>query len=112
MRGEGMIAQVVINSNVKQLNKKFDYIIPKELEDQVVVGATVLVPFGNSKTLKEAFVIDIKESSEFAVKEIAKVENNYLTEEKINLAHLMARRYFCNYADCIKLMMPPRNIKT
>ena len=30
-----------------------------------------------------------------------------LTEENIVLAKLMARKYFCNISDCIKLMLPP-----
>ena len=30
-----MIAQVIIDSNVKTLNKTFDYAVPKELEKEV-----------------------------------------------------------------------------
>ena len=47
-----MIAEVIINSNVKNLNRKFDYIIPEELEAQAIVGARVLLPFGNKKELE------------------------------------------------------------
>ena len=30
-----------------------------------------------------------------------------LNEDRINLAKLMAHKYFCNISDCIKLMLPP-----
>ena len=103
-----MIAQVIINSNVKNLNKIFDYNVPQEMEGTICVGDRILVPFGNKKTLEEGFVIGFKEKSEFKLKDIVKVQDGIkLTKENIELAKLMARRYFCNISDCIKLMLPP-----
>lgn len=103
-----MIAQVIINSNVKSLNKLFDYAVPSTMQGIICVGDRVLVPFGNKKELEEAFVIDFKDASNFHVKEIAKIQEGVkLTKDNIELAKLMARRYFCNIADCIKLMLPP-----
>lgn len=101
-----MVAEVIINSIAKELNRSFDYIIPKNLENEIRVGTRVFVPFG-AKKKEEGYVINIKETSEFANKEIIKIEDNFLNEENINLAKLMARRYFCNISDCIKLMLPP-----
>lgn len=48
-----MIAEVIINSNVKSLNKTFDYAIPEKLEGMVKVGSRVCVPFGNSKKVQD-----------------------------------------------------------
>lgn len=103
-----MIAEVIINSIAKELNRSFDYIIPKSLAKELKIGARVFVPFGRQKK-EEGFIINIKETSSFANKEIISIEDNLLNEEKINLAKLMARRYFCNISDCIKLMLPPGN---
>ena len=105
-----MIAEVIINSNVKNLNRKFDYIIPEELEAQAIVGARVLLPFGNKKELEEGYIVGIKETSEYLdkLKSIAKIESKlHLSDEKIELAKWMAHRYFCNISDCMKLMLPP-----
>lgn len=103
-----MYAEIIINSNARALNRIFDYIIPNSLENAIKVGSRIFVPFGNGKKLEDGFVIGIKEKSEFANKEIAKIdEEESLTEEKILLAKLMARKYFCNISDCIKLMLPP-----
>ena len=103
-----MIAQVIINSNVKNLNKIFDYNVPGKMEGTICVGDRILIPFGNKKTLEEGFVIGFKEKSEFKVKDIASIQDGIkLTEDNIELAKLMARRYFCNISDCIKLMLPP-----
>lgn len=101
-----MIAEVIINRGAKKLNRTFDYNIPKELEDLILVGSKVLVPFGNGGKLAEAFVVGIKEKSTFELKNIAKLEEN-LTDKQITLAKWMAKRYFCNISDCIKLMLTP-----
>ena len=103
-----MFAEVIINSNAKALNKTFDYIVPTELEKDIKVGSRVFVPFGNGSKTDDGFVINLKDNSEFANKEIIKIEiDDSLNEFKINLARLMARKYFCNISDCIRLMLPP-----
>ena len=70
-----MVAEVIINSKAKQLNRTFDYNIPKEMEELILIGSKVLVPFGKMKTLEEAHVVKIKEKSQYEIKDIAKVEN-------------------------------------
>lgn len=101
-----MVAEVIINSTAKKLNRTFDYQIPKELEDMVLVGSKVLVPFGRFKSLEEAHVVKIKKTSEYEIKNIAKVETE-LTDKQIELARWMSKRYFCNFSEGIKLMQTP-----
>ncbi len=103
-----MIAEIIINSNARVLNRTFDYIVPIQMEKNIKIGTRVFVPFGKGKKIEDGFVIHLKETSEFAKKEIANIiEKESLTEENILLAQLMARKYFCNISDCIKLMLPP-----
>ncbi len=79
-----------------------------QLHGIISVGDRVLVPFGNKKSLEEGFVIELKEKSNYKVKDIISIQEGIkLTKENIELAKLMARRYFCNISDCIKLMLPP-----
>lgn len=102
-----MIAEVILNSNAKQLNKVFDYQIPSELETDIHLGTRVLVPFSNRKELDEGYVVNIKPFSEYKVKNIKEINGHYLEEQSIKLANWMSKRYFCNVSDCIKLMLPP-----
>ena len=95
-----MIAEVIINRSAKKLNRTFDYNIPKNLEELIMIGSTVLVPFGKSAEGKETnlatgYVVGIKENTAYEVKDIANVKHN-LTENQIELAKWMAKRYFCN----------------
>lgn len=103
-----MIAEVILNSNSKQLNRVFDYQIPEDIASKVKIGSRVLVPFANRKEPEEGFVVNIKETSSYQVKAIKQVdETEYISQENIELAKWMAKRYFCNISDCIKLMLPP-----
>lgn len=109
-----MYAEVIINSNAKALNRIFDYVVPNDMENTIKVGTRVFVPFGRGTKLEDGFVINLKKESEIVqkenikLKEIAKIEiKESLTENNIILAKLMARKYFCNISDCIKLMLPP-----
>ena len=103
-----MLAEVIINRTAKKLNRTFDYHIPEELEGLIFVGSKVLVPFGKGEKLEEAFVTKLKETTNYEskIKAIVKIEEQ-LKEEQIQLAKWMAKRYFCNIADCIKLMLTP-----
>lgn len=102
-----MFAEIILNTNAKQLNKTFDYCVPKELEKNIAIGVRVLVPFGNSKRAKEGFVMKLKEESSFANKNILSIEKDGITEQNMKLANFMSKRYFCNVFDAIKLMLPP-----
>ena len=101
-----MVAEIIINRTAKKLNRTFDYNIPKEIGEYIIIGSKVLVPFGKGETLEEGFVVNIKENSEYEVKDIKQIEDT-LTDKQISLAKWMAKRYFCNVSDCIKLMLTP-----
>ncbi len=105
-----MIAEVIINRTAKKLNRIFDYRIPENLEGLIFVGSKILVPFGKSGKLEEAFVVGLKEKTNYPneIKEIAKLEEQ-LKDKQIALAKWMAKKYFCNVSDCIKLMLTPGN---
>ena len=100
-----MVAEVIIDSNVSKLNKTFDYEIPADLNIQI--GSRVFVPFGSKKELDEGIVVNIKEKSEYKVKQIAGLQEEQIDDNYIELAKWMGHRYFCNIAECLKLMLPP-----
>ena len=100
-----MVAEVIIDSSISKLNRIFDYEIPANLN--IKVGSRVFVPFGNKKELEEGIVVNIKQNSEYKIKEIAGLQEEQIGDEYIELAKWMGHRYFCNVADCLKLMLPP-----
>ena len=102
-----MYIEVILNNKVKILNRTFDYIVPENMKDGLNIGSRVLVPFGRST--KDAYVIGFKDKSEFECKEILEVlTTEEISEEKLALAKIMSKRYFCNLSECIKLMLNPK----
>jgi len=99
--------EVILNNKVKILNRTFDYIVPENMKDGLNIGSRVLVPFGRST--KDAYVIGFKDKSDFECKEILEVlTTEEISEEKLALAKIMSKRYFCNLSECIKLMLNPK----
>ena len=102
-----MYIEVILNNKVKILNRTFDYIVPEHMKDGLNIGLRVLVPFGRST--KDAYVIGFKDKSDFECKEILEVlTTEEISEEKLALAKIMSKRYFCNLSECIKLMLNPK----
>lgn len=103
-----MYIEVILNNKVKILNRTFDYIVPEHMKDGLNIGSRVLVPFGRS-TKDDAYVIGFKDKSDFECKEILEVlTTEEISEEKLALAKIMSKRYFCNLSECIKLMLNPK----
>ena len=102
-----MYIEVILNNKVKILNRTFDYIVPEHMKDGLNIGSRVLVPFGRST--KDAYVIGFKDKSDFECKGILEVlTTEEISEEKLALAKIMSKRYFCNLSECIKLMLNPK----
>ena len=110
------IAKVLINTSVKTLNKVYDYIIPKLLEENAKLGKRVKVDFGKGRKSEEGIIVKIEEKSaeyiknlSYKLKEIISVldEESYINEKKLKLAKYISHVYFCNVYDALKLMLPP-----
>ena len=104
-----MIAEVIVNSKATELNRVFDYQVPEGyiIGENIDIGYRVLVSFANYKQLEIGYIIGFKETSEFKCKNISRVCDRAFDLEKYNLAKWMARRYFCNLSDTLRLLVPP-----
>lgn len=104
-----MIAEIIVNSSANELNRIFDYKVPDDYEigKSIDIGYRVLVSFANYKNLEIGYIIGFKENSEFKCKTISKVCDRAFDEKKLKLAKDMAKRYFCNLSDTLKLLVPP-----
>ena len=105
-----MIAQVYVNTKNLNIDKPFDYLVPKELEGKIAVGTRVKVPFGGGNIPKEAFVTELKDKSDFSsLKPIRSVTDEFpvLTKEGIRLCFYMRERYFCTFFEAATLCSPP-----
>ena len=105
-----MIAQVYVNTKNLNIDKPFDYLVPKDIEDKICVGCRVKVPFGGGNLPKEAFVTLLKEESDFSsLKPVKSIMEDFpaLTKSAVSLCFYMRERYFCTFWDAASIMLPP-----
>ncbi len=103
-----MYAGVVIEYNVKTLNKTFDYKVPQSMFNRLKVGHKVLVPFG--RQVVEGFVLSIhdKKKENLEYKEMIRIidEDFYLNDELLNLGKFMSEETLSNLISCYQIMLP------
>ena len=78
-----MVAEIIINSMAKQLNKTFDYIVPDNLINTVKIGNRVFVPFGSKNSATEGYIIGLKKNSYFAQIKFVASRFNFLVVEQL-----------------------------
>ncbi|WP_338489191.1 hypothetical protein [Ruoffia tabacinasalis] len=103
-----MIVKVVIDIPAKQVNRSFDYAVPKDWESAIKLGSRVQVPFGNMK--RTGFVVDITDETEFngKLKPIHSIMDYdvFLNEELIELSDYLAEYLQCFRISVLQAMLP------
>ena len=101
-----MIANVIVDVNIKQLNRPFDYLVPTELESLVEPGSRVLVPFGARNII--GFIINLTTGDEIGLKPVHQVLDVIpsLPQDLLSLGEVVARETSANLVAVYKLMIP------
>lgn len=103
-----MIASCIIDIKNKQVNKTFDYNIPKKLDGILKLGSRVRVNFANK--IRVAFVIDIKEDSSFnsKLKDIEDIIdiNPLINSEGIEIAKYISENNFAFMISSLENLIP------
>jgi len=107
-----LFARVVIDSNLPQLSREFEYTVPPALFGTIAVGSEVEVPFGRSKAKQVGYVVALSTTKEYdgIVNEITAVRSRWpmLPAATYDLLRTLAHRQSCSIADLIRLALPAR----
>lgn len=102
-----MYVKVLIETRVKSNDMTFTYHVPSNVEDNLLIGKRVLVPFSNRTV--EGFVLgyDAK-TNDYEIKDIIKIidEEPVLNDELIILGIYMSKKYLCPLINCYQSMLP------
>lgn len=101
------IASVIVDVPAKQTDKTFDYLIPQRLENVVVPGVRVNVPFGPRNI--QGFVTGIKTESDFKkLKEIVEPLDltPVLNKELLTLGDWLTEHTLCYKISAFQVMLP------
>lgn len=104
-------ADIIIDISHEAIDKTFQYIIPKELEEAVSVGMQVRVPFGKADRIRSGYVIGISENPDFdtdKMKELTGIVGGSIPIEGklIKLAAWMREKYGSTMINCLMTTMP------
>ena len=101
-------AEVLIEYEVKSLDKVFTYKIPSFLLDKIKVGMKVKVPFNNKSI--NGLVLKLKNScdEQFEIKEIIEILNEDIVfdDEMFKIAEKLKNLTLCSLSTAFKTMVP------
>ena len=105
------LAEVVVSTSVRQLDKAFNYIVPDNLRGRVQKGMRVLIPFGPGGKRYEGYVTGFSGESQVNADKLKSIldvcdEEPALTDEMLNLAYWMRDKYYTTLADCLRCVLP------
>jgi len=87
-------ARVVVESDLLQLDREFDFLVPENLSRSVRVGQRVRFQLGRTKKLASGFIASLPLESTFATSELVEIVDlePVVTEEIFKLARQVANR--------------------
>lgn len=105
-----MIAKVVFDNREHNIDRFFDYNIPKRMEGVIVPGIRVRVPLGRGNLSAFGIVVSVSEKSEYEIlKDISGYtdKNPVCSEKMINLCMWLKKQCFCSFYQALRLVAPP-----
>ncbi|MGN6575548.1 MAG: primosome assembly protein PriA, partial [Nocardioides sp.] len=105
------VARVLVDVPLAHLDRPFDYLVPRKLDDQVVAGSRVKVRFAGQDV--DGFVLERVEASDhegrLAPLRRAVSAEPVLLPAVARLSEVVAARYAGTRSDVLRLAVPPRH---
>ena len=60
-----LYADVIVDISHEKLDRSFQYLVPRELEDEIHVGMVAAIPFGNGNKERKGYVIGLSEDAKY-----------------------------------------------
>ena len=86
-----MYAKIIIDITHEKLDRTFEYEVPKDMEDGLAIGSSVLVPFGNQDRLRQGFVVGFAKECSFDPEKIKAIHGKApksVSIEAVSYTHL------------------------
>ena len=103
------IAKIAVAAAVYSIDKPYDYLLPKTLEEKANPGMRVVVPFGKGNRRSEGIILwleSLQEQRNLKMVESLLDEEPVMDDRMIRLAAFLRERYFCTMFDAVRAMLP------
>lgn len=106
-------ANIIVDISMEKLDRTFQYRVPETLEESLVPGMQVEIPFGNGNRTLTGYVLEVTDRCEYdpeRMKEILRVSDKGIAIEgqMIALAAWMRRTYGSTMNQALKTVLPVR----
>lgn len=103
-----IIAEVIVDIPVREVDRIFDYLVPPELASRISVGSVVLIPFGRTRQI--GYVVGFTGSS--GAKKLVSIEavlneRPVFDDRMVDVCRWIAKYYLSTLGEALKLAIPP-----
>lgn len=110
-----MIANIVLESKTRVLDRLFSYKVPEKFINSIKEGSRVIVPFGLGNSKRLGIVVELTDEPlvDVKLKDIFKLidEESLVSEDLIETAMFMRERYLSDLSSAFQQILPPGNWK-
>lgn len=104
-------ADVIVDISVESLDKTYQYRIPKELEQQAVLGASVRIPFGKGNRIIQGYIVGLSDHPQFDLEKMKELDSMVegklpIEGQLITLAAFIKENYGGTMNDALKTVIP------
>ncbi|MDO4276154.1 MAG: primosomal protein N' [Eubacteriales bacterium] len=104
-------ADIIIDISHEKVDRSFQYIVPRDLEEEIQVGMVASVPFGNGNHVRKGYVVGLSEEPRFETGKMKKIQGLISDEETtesrlIALASWMRKNYGSTMIQALKTVLP------
>lgn len=101
-------ARVVVESDLLQLDREFDFVIPEQLDEEIRFGQRVSFLLGRAKKEQSGFVVDIRDQSEFATTKLISIASTtpVLTRDILEFCRAVSLRQCVALGESLKAAIP------
>lgn len=104
-----LIARVAVDKAVYAYDRLFSYLVPTALEEEIVPGRRVMVPFGQGNHKRQGMVFSVsREEPQSQLKALSAAldDGPILSDEQLRLAAHLRNTVFCSYYEAVRQMIP------
>ena len=108
-----LYADVIVDISHEKLDRSFQYLVPREMEDEIHVGMVAAIPFGNGNKERKGYVTGLSGEPKYdpaKIKSLRRLCSGEETTESrlVSLAAWMKERYGSTMAQALKTVLPVR----
>ena len=104
-------ADIIVDISHENLDQTYQYAVPKDIEEHVVIGTLVHIPFGKGNQMRTGYVVGLSEEAKFPIEKMKGIEgivegSLVIESQLIQLAYWIKDNYGATMNDALRTVIP------